>query len=124
MPFLKSRFAWLWSLVLLACAPCAHAQWAVVDVGAITQLIQQVATMQEQLSTARDQLSQARDQFSYDVSVYLEAGPSPSTEASTIVDVSGDEPRIVRLGALAYPRLREVVPELADPRAAAPEATA
>jgi len=60
---------------------------------------------------------QARDQFAYDVSVYLEAGPSPSTEPSTIVDVSTGEPRILRLGALSYHRLREVVPELADPRA-------
>ncbi len=49
--------------VLLACAPCAHAQWAVVDVGAIAQLIQQVATMEQQLSTAKDQLTQARDQL-------------------------------------------------------------
>jgi type IV secretion system protein VirB5 len=46
-------------LLLLGLVPTANAQWAVVDVGAITQLIQQVRTMQEQLSTARNQLSQA-----------------------------------------------------------------
>lgn len=46
-------------LLLLGLVPAADAQWAVVDVGAITQLIQQVRTMQEQLSTARDQLAQA-----------------------------------------------------------------
>jgi type IV secretion system protein VirB5 len=63
MSYLKSRFIAVWSLVLLVCAPSAHAQWAVVDVGAIAQLIQQVATMEQQLSTARDQLTQARDQF-------------------------------------------------------------
>src|SRR5689334_1451753 len=52
------------AMVLLLCfVPRAHAQWAVVDVGAITQLIQQVATMQEQLSTAKNQLTQARQQF-------------------------------------------------------------
>ncbi|MFC4311681.1 type IV secretion system protein [Steroidobacter flavus] len=45
--------------LLLGLTPTANAQWAVVDVGAITQLIQQVRTMQEQLSTARNQLSQA-----------------------------------------------------------------
>jgi type IV secretion system protein VirB5 len=63
MSLLKGRFVALWSLLLLACAPCAHAQWAVVDVGAITQLIQQVATMEQQLSTAKDQLTQAKDEF-------------------------------------------------------------
>lgn len=45
--------------LLMGLVPTANAQWAVVDVGAITQLIQQVRTMQEQLSTARNQLSQA-----------------------------------------------------------------
>jgi len=61
--YLKRRLIAVWGLVLLACAPCAQAQWAVVDVGAIAQLIQQVVTMEQQLSTARDQLTQARDQF-------------------------------------------------------------
>lgn len=53
---------------LLACAvvgcciaPIAHAQWAVVDVGAIAQLVQQVNTMRDQLETTRDQLQQARE---------------------------------------------------------------
>src|SRR3954469_130218 len=55
------RFSGVLALALLAGAPAAHAQWAVVDVGAITQLIQQVATMEEQLSTAKNQLSQAKD---------------------------------------------------------------
>lgn len=44
-------------------APCARAQWAVVDVGAIGQLIQQVQTMQQQLQTARNQLTQAERTF-------------------------------------------------------------
>lgn len=47
----------------LAAAPAAHAQWAVVDVGAIAQLVQQVATMRDQLSTARDQLRQTENSF-------------------------------------------------------------
>lgn len=38
--------------------PTADAQWAVVDVGAITQLVQQVRTMQQQLDTTRSQLHQ------------------------------------------------------------------
>jgi type IV secretion system protein VirB5 len=50
-------------LLLMGAVPAAHAQWAVVDVGAITQLIQQVQTMRDQLTTARDQLSEARRQI-------------------------------------------------------------
>src|SRR5690348_13510740 len=64
MSILKGRFIALWSLLFLACAPCAHAQWAVIDVGAIAQLIQQALTMEQQLSTAKNQLTQAKDEFS------------------------------------------------------------
>lgn len=46
--------------VTLSGMPAARAQWAVVDVGAIARLIQQIATMREQLQTARNQLSQAQ----------------------------------------------------------------
>ncbi len=57
MSYLKGRFIARVELVLLRVrAACAHAQWAVVDVGAIAQLIQQVTTMEQQLSTAKDQL--------------------------------------------------------------------
>jgi type IV secretion system protein VirB5 len=63
MSNLKGRFIALCSVLLLACAPCAHAQWAVIDVGAIAQLIQQALTMEQQLSTAKDQLTQAHDQY-------------------------------------------------------------
>src|SRR5262245_54230476 len=41
----------------------ASAQWAVIDVGAIAQLIEQYLTLQEQLQTARDHLQQARQQY-------------------------------------------------------------
>jgi type IV secretion system protein VirB5 len=46
-------------VAFLTGAPQAYAQWAVVDVGAIAQLIEQIATMQQQLQTARNQLAQA-----------------------------------------------------------------
>jgi type IV secretion system protein VirB5 len=46
---------------LIAAVP-ARAQWAVIDVGAIAQLVQQVQTMQQQVETARNQLEQARQQ--------------------------------------------------------------
>jgi type IV secretion system protein VirB5 len=50
-------------LMLIAGAPAVHAQWAVIDVGAIAQLIEQIATMQQQLETARNALRQAEQQF-------------------------------------------------------------
>lgn len=47
-------------MLSLTSIPAAHAQWAVVDVGAIAQLVQQLQTMQRQLDTARDQLAAQR----------------------------------------------------------------
>lgn len=44
----------------VAAAPAARAQWAVVDVGAIAQLAQQVQTMQQQLNVARNELQSAQ----------------------------------------------------------------
>ena len=44
-------------------APSAHAQWAVVDVGAIAQLVQQVAKMEEKLTTMQAHLRQAEQEY-------------------------------------------------------------
>jgi type IV secretion system protein VirB5 len=55
-----SRHLWVCLALSLAVAPAARAQWAVVDVGAITQLIQEVQTMSQQLITAQAQLQQAK----------------------------------------------------------------
>ena len=50
-------------LLSLASAPAAHAQWAVIDVASIQQLVQEVATMRQELTTAQQELSQARSQY-------------------------------------------------------------
>jgi type IV secretion system protein VirB5 len=51
----------------LACAvlltPEARAQFAVIDVGAITQLVTEVQTLQSALDTARNQLTEAQAQY-------------------------------------------------------------
>lgn len=47
-------------MVCTAIAPTARAQWAVIDMPAIVQLIQEVQTMQQQLATAREQLQSAQ----------------------------------------------------------------
>lgn len=57
--------------------------------------------------------AQARDQLGEDVSVYLEDGPVAVGVASTIVDVTGPHPRVLRLGAVSLDELREVVPDIA-----------
>ncbi|MEO8064756.1 MAG: type IV secretion system protein [Pseudomonadota bacterium] len=50
-------------VALLGIVPKAEAQWAVIDVGAIAQLIEQIATLKQQLDTARNQLEQAKRQY-------------------------------------------------------------
>lgn len=60
MSLRKLRYVLVCVVGGLCLTPTAHAQWAVVDVGAIAQLIQQVNTMRQQLETTRDQLQQAR----------------------------------------------------------------
>jgi L-threonylcarbamoyladenylate synthase len=56
----------------------------------------------------------ARDQFGYAVSVYLEAGETPDPFASTVVDLTGDRPRVLRHGAIPVEKLREVVPDVEE----------
>lgn len=53
---------------------------------------------------------QAHEQLDERVEVYLDGGPTPAAVPSTIVDLTGDEPRILRVGALAPDRLRRVLP--------------
>jgi L-threonylcarbamoyladenylate synthase len=58
---------------------------------------------------------EARDQLGYPVAVYLDGGPSGDPVPSTIVDVTGDVPRVLRPGAVSLDALREVVPDLIAP---------
>ncbi|MCP3757069.1 MULTISPECIES: L-threonylcarbamoyladenylate synthase [unclassified Streptomyces] len=54
----------------------------------------------------------AREMLGDSVSVYLDGGPTPSTLPSSIVDVTGKVPVLLREGALTAEQLREVVPDL------------
>jgi type IV secretion system protein VirB5 len=60
MNILNSRLAIAGLVLSVTLVPAAHAQWAVIDVPAIAQLVQEVQTMQQQLQTARDQLQSAQ----------------------------------------------------------------
>src|SRR2546430_17369736 len=50
-------------LALLTATPAAQAQFAVIDVASLTQLMSQVRALEQQLATARNQLTQARAEF-------------------------------------------------------------
>ena len=60
MPTLKAFATTACLAVSVAAAPTARAQWAVVDVGTIAQLIQQLQIMERQLTTSRGQLLSAQ----------------------------------------------------------------
>jgi L-threonylcarbamoyladenylate synthase len=55
----------------------------------------------------------AKEQLGYAVSVYLDAGERRDRTASTIVDLTSEQPRVLRAGAIPIERLREVVPQMA-----------
>jgi tRNA A37 threonylcarbamoyladenosine synthetase subunit TsaC/SUA5/YrdC len=55
---------------------------------------------------------QARDQLGYAVRSYLEAGPCPDPVPSTIVDLTGEVPQLLREGAISLTELRDVVPDI------------
>jgi type IV secretion system protein VirB5 len=59
--FTNMRRCLLAVLILsMAAAPAARAQWAVIDVGAIAQEIQEVESLRQQLVVAQSQLQQAK----------------------------------------------------------------
>jgi len=63
---MNTRRSFVYGLIaffLVAVAPRAHAQWAVIDVQALVQLMQQVQTLNQTLNTARGQLGQAQLEF-------------------------------------------------------------
>lgn len=57
----------------------------------------------------------AVDQLGDEVAVYLDGGPASLGVASTIIDVTGEVPQVLRLGALALDRIREVAGEVVAP---------
>ncbi|EEP71427.1 translation factor SUA5 [Micromonospora sp. ATCC 39149] len=56
----------------------------------------------------------AREQLGYTVRAYLEAGPCPDPVPSTIVDLTGEVPRLLRAGAIPVEKLRDVVPDIVE----------
>ncbi|MFI1306692.1 L-threonylcarbamoyladenylate synthase [Streptomyces sioyaensis] len=54
----------------------------------------------------------AQEMLGDSVSVYLDGGPTPAAVPSSIVDVTGTVPVLLREGAISADELRKVVPEL------------
>ncbi len=55
--------------------------------------------------------AEAQEQLGESVSVYLDGGPSGDPVPSTIVDLSGDEPVVLREGAVAAAAISEALGE-------------
>lgn len=54
----------------------------------------------------------AQEMLGDSVAVYLDGGPTPDSVPSSIVDVTGRTPVLLRTGALSAEELRKVVPDL------------
>lgn len=58
---------------------------------------------------AATDIGEAREQLAESVGVYLDGGPAEHGIASTIVDLTGDRPRILREGAVSAEAIAEVL---------------
>lgn len=58
---------------------------------------------------------EAEEQLDAAVSVYLDGGARPAGDASTVVDLTEREPRLLRSGAVSVEELRTVAPDLRLP---------
>jgi L-threonylcarbamoyladenylate synthase len=71
-------------------------------------------------SAAAITAAQARDQLGESVAVYLDGGSCADGVASTIVDLTGPQARLLRRGAISVGRLREVAAIAAGAEAGQP----
>jgi tRNA threonylcarbamoyl adenosine modification protein (Sua5/YciO/YrdC/YwlC family) len=55
---------------------------------------------------------QAYESLGESVDVYLDAGPTPGSVPSTIIDATGDDLVVVRQGVITLEQLREVIPDV------------
>ncbi|HEY6275650.1 MAG TPA: L-threonylcarbamoyladenylate synthase [Streptosporangiaceae bacterium] len=61
----------------------------------------------------------AQEQLGEAISVYLDGGPCPGEVPSTIVDITGGVPRLLRAGVVPVERLRQVINLIIEDEAAA-----
>jgi tRNA threonylcarbamoyl adenosine modification protein (Sua5/YciO/YrdC/YwlC family) len=68
-------------------------------------------------TTAED----AQKQLGSAIAVYLDGGPTEGPMASTIIDLTGDVPRLLRAGVIPVDKIREVTGVIEDPPEPEPE---
>jgi L-threonylcarbamoyladenylate synthase len=68
-------------------------------------------------------VDEAMDQLGDAVAVYLDGGPCADDVPSTIVDLTGSVPRLLRQGVITVERLREVIPLALEDEAPVDEVT-
>jgi tRNA A37 threonylcarbamoyladenosine synthetase subunit TsaC/SUA5/YrdC len=56
--------------------------------------------------------SEAQDQLGTSVEIYLDGGQTADNVPSSIVDLTGDTPKLLREGALSFEQLTKVVSNL------------
>ncbi len=56
----------------------------------------------------------AQDMLGESVAVYLDADPTATAVPSSIVDLTGEVPVLLRAGAVGADRLRELLPDLGE----------
>ena len=61
---------------------------------------------------AATEAGEAEGMLGHSVAVVLDGGPSPAGEASTILDVRGERPRVLRRGAVPVAAIDEVLEPL------------
>jgi type IV secretion system protein VirB5 len=59
----RARLPLVLSFVLCLVAPAAHAQFAVIDVASVVQLVKEVDSLAQQVETAKAQLDQAKSEY-------------------------------------------------------------
>ncbi|PKQ32765.1 MAG: threonylcarbamoyl-AMP synthase [Actinobacteria bacterium HGW-Actinobacteria-2] len=59
-------------------------------------------------------IAEAQDQLKKSVAVYLDGGPAAEPVPSTIIDLTDDIPRVLRLGRISMEQLTDVFPGLAE----------
>jgi hypothetical protein len=63
----------------------------------------------------------AQKQLGSAIEVYLDGGPTEGPMASTIIDLTGDVPRLLRAGLIPVDKIREVTGVIEDPPEPEPE---
>ncbi len=72
-------------------------------------------------SPAATDADDAQKQLGSSIAVYLDGGPTEGPMASTIIDLTGDVPRLLRAGAIPVDKIREVTGVIEDPPEPEPE---